>query len=61
MITKDNWIGLGMLIFGVCFLWWSIKHPIKDDYSTANLKGIIAGIGFIIIGIILLFGIVKWQ
>ena len=60
-MTKETVIGLVCLILGTCFLWWTIKHPIKDDYLTGNVKGIIGGVGAIIIGILLLIGYLKWQ
>ncbi len=57
----DKLIGIGLLIFGIIFLWWTIKYPTKNDYMTLNFKGIIAGIAAIIIGVLLLFGFVKWE
>jgi hypothetical protein len=59
-MTKDKWLGLGFLIGGAIYLWWVIKHPIKNDTLTGNIKGIIAGVGSIIIGIMLLTGKGHW-
>lgn len=59
-MTNDKWIGIGFLAFGIAFLWWSIKNPVKSDITTANLKGIIAGVGFIILGVLLILG-AEWK
>ena len=34
--------------------------PVKDDYLSGNIKGIIAGVGSIIIGIMLLIDKLHW-
>ncbi len=60
-MSRESLIGLGCIILGVFSLWWTIKTWIKNDYLTANIKGLIAGIGFIILGILLLIGYAKWQ
>lgn len=59
-MTTDNFIGLGFLLFGLLFLWYSLKYTIKNDNQTSNIKGIIAAIGAIILGIMLLTG-TKWK
>lgn len=55
--VNDKWLGLGVLIFGILFLWFTIKTWTKgDDMMTGNAKGLIASIGSIIIGFLLLIG-----
>ncbi len=60
-MDNDRWIGLAFLIGGIFFLGWTIKNPVKDDNLTGNIKGIIGGVGSIIIGIILLTGNGHWY
>ena len=60
-MDKDKWIGLICIVFGVLFLWWSIKTWKKgDDIFTSNFKGISGGLLFIVIGIMLLIGKLHW-
>jgi hypothetical protein len=56
-MKEEQMLGIGCLIFGIVFLWWSIKQPDKgNDVLTGNAKGYIASIAFIVIGILFLVG-----
>ena len=56
-MTKEQWVGIGCLVFGIAFLWWTIKYPTKKpDMLTANFKGYIVGISSIVGGIMFLIG-----
>lgn len=59
-MTKETLIGLGFIIFGIFYLWFTIKNWIKNDIMTGNIKGLIAAIGSIIAGILLLTGYGHW-
>ena len=50
-----------MIIFGIFVLRGTIKTwDKKTDIFTTNMKGLIASISFLIIGIMLLIGKVHW-
>lgn len=50
-----KFIGILLIVIGILFLYQTIKFPVKEDYGAINFKGYIAGIGFFVIGIYLLF------
>lgn len=63
MLTfKSTLIGFACFAVGCFILWYVIKHPLRKDYdfTQANVKGYMGGIGFIILGIGTLIGWFKW-
>lgn len=56
-MSSETYVGVACIIFGVIFTLWSIKTWKKgDDLFTSNVKGLIAGVGSIIAGIMFLLG-----
>jgi hypothetical protein len=51
-VLKTYWGGILTIILGVLLIFWVKKIPIdKDSGNIGDTKGLIAGVGFIIIGI----------
>lgn len=60
-MDRDKWLGISCLVFGIIFLWYTIKTWTKgDDLLTGNIKGLIASIFAIIGGILFLVGKLHW-
>ena len=54
------WWGIGSMLLGFVFLWYTIKFPILGfDITNAQFKGYSGGIGFIIIGIVMICDSLK--
>ncbi|MEO6902464.1 MAG: hypothetical protein ABI315_04835 [Bacteroidia bacterium] len=51
-------IGIVCIVAGVFFLWFTYKYslPKDSDIGGSNVKGYIAGFGFLILGILTLLG-----
>jgi len=49
-IVTNYWGALFFFLFGVFFIWYSYKYPTKD----ANIRGWYAGIGGIILAILII-------
>jgi hypothetical protein len=62
-MLKEQLIGLACIAIGGFVLWWTIKYPNKEKHDpiTGNLKGYIGSIGFIVVGVLLLIGYLKWK
>ena len=63
MLTlKSTLIGFACIAVGCFILLYVIKHPLRKDcdFTQANVKGYMGGIGFIILGIGTLIGWFKW-
>ena len=63
MLTfKSTLIGFACIAVGFFILWHRYKNPLRKDYdfTQANVKGYMGGIGFIILGIGTLIGWFKW-
>lgn len=61
-VMKTILIGSTFISLGCVILWVAYKHPVRKqfDFTEANVKGYIAGIGFIIVGILTFVGWFKW-
>jgi hypothetical protein len=59
---KTKIIGIVFLFIGCIVLWLAYKYPLRKEYdfTQANVKGYMGGIGFIILGILTLTGWFKW-
>jgi hypothetical protein len=57
-MLKSLLIGFASIALGCLILWHRYKNPVRKDYdfTQLNVKGYIAGIGFIILGILTLIG-----
>jgi len=55
-------VGIIATALGVFFIWLAIKKPITDrpDPSAGNFSAVLAGVSFIIIGVLSLFGYFDW-
>ena len=58
----DRLIGLIFFIIGIAVLLWTYYYPDrKDNPLSSNGKGYIAGIIFVVIGLMLLLGLGVWK
>lgn len=51
---EDILYGIVAIVFGVYMIWSTSKTPIKSSFSSITFQGYIAGIIFIMIGIVLI-------
>jgi hypothetical protein len=56
ILSKNNLIGMGLILAGIAMFYSTIKFPAKFDPATGNIKGILGGIALIIFGILNLTG-----
>ena len=58
----DRLIGLIFFIIGIAVLLWTYYYPASEnDGFNSDAKGYIGGIGFIILALMLLFGLEVWK
>ncbi len=56
-MSNETYIGIACIVFGLFFTWWTIRYWKKgDDLLTGNARGLVAGIGSIIVGIMFVLG-----
>jgi hypothetical protein len=59
---KEIIIGIVSICFGVVCIYVSYKYPTKgNDVFLADFGGYLGGIAGIVIGILFLIGVAKWQ
>jgi hypothetical protein len=54
-IYRRVFIGIGLILLGMFFTWYTYKHP-NLTFKTKDVGGYIGGIGLIILGIMEMFG-----
>ncbi len=61
IVLKHILLGIFFIIIGIGILIYTYKHPIKSiGLRPNNGKGYIAGVGFLILGVLELFDYWKW-